>query len=142
MERLKYKLQANHKWKELKITPVKLPVVTKFNNGYPLSVQTNPATNISFNSAQLNGFLLGDNGQACLCYFQWGLTNAYGHTTSNAFTGFAFANFHIVINGLTANTTYHFRAVGNDQHGHFAYGADLNFTTNAAPVVTGGGILA
>jgi phosphodiesterase/alkaline phosphatase D-like protein len=95
----------------------------------PPSAATNDATNISTNSAQLNGELssLGTVGSVSVS-FEWGLTKSYGNETipeSQTATG----KYSAILSGLSPNTTYHFRAkvVGDDT----TYGADAQFTTGA-----------
>ncbi|MDM7999348.1 MAG: fibronectin type III domain-containing protein [Dehalococcoidia bacterium] len=98
----------------------------------PPSVTTGVAANLAATSATLNGYLeaLGTAGTVSVS-FEWGAGTSYGSetaaqplTTAGAFT----AN----LTGLTANTTYHFRAkaVG---HGDAVYGQDVTFTTAALP---------
>jgi hypothetical protein len=98
------------------------------------SVATNDATNISTNSARLNGELssLGTAGSVSVS-FEWGLAQSYGNeTTPESKT--ATDEYGAPLSGLSPNTTYHFRAkaVG---HGT-TYGADAQFTTGTtAPSV-------
>jgi len=95
------------------------------------TVDTIAATNITDNSAQLNG-MLNAGGNAFSCGFQWGLTNAYGETTVDASETGSYSN---TISPLSPNTTYHFRAfaiIGLNT----IYGADMIFTTLALPSIT------
>jgi hypothetical protein len=91
------------------------------------TVNTDPAANIQTGSAQLNGNLSNDGGEACTCGFQWGLTVAYGNTTptTSQITG---ETFDQVINVLVPGTTYHYRAFATNSAGT-AYGSDLTFST-------------
>lgn len=91
------------------------------------TVTTNPATDITSNSAILNGTLDNDGGEACVCGFEWGETEAYGNTTptQSKAEGESFAQ---QITGLTPDTTYHFRAFATNIIGT-GYGADRTFTT-------------
>ena len=91
------------------------------------TVTTNPATLISQVSATLNGLLNDDGGEACACGFEWGLTDAYGHTTltESKVTGESSSR---AIGGLTPGTTYHFRAFATNSAGT-GYGADRSFTS-------------
>jgi hypothetical protein len=97
------------------------------------TVETDPATDIAAISATLNGLLDNDGGENCDCGFEWGLTNAYGHTTGtlSKATGEAFAQG---IGGLSPGTTYHFRAFATNSAGT-SYGADTTFITSGAPPV-------
>lgn len=96
---------------------------------------TLPATNITTNSAMLNGQLLDMAGMASYtAYFDYGLTTAYGNTVSfgvMAAPGLLSAN----ATGLFSGTTYHFRAVAVSTN-ITLYGGDLTFTTSGQP---GGG---
>ena len=97
----------------------------------PPSAATNSAGNITTTSAALNGYLddLG-TAESVTVSFEWGLTTAYGNvTTPEAKT--TTGTFSADLSGLTAKTTYHFRAkaVG---HGT-AYGYDRTFTTLTIP---------
>jgi hypothetical protein len=91
------------------------------------TVVTDAATAIQTESAQLNGQLNDDGGEACNCGFQWGPTIAYGNTTptTSQVTG---DNFNQVISSLTPGITYHFRAFATNSTGT-SYGADAFFTT-------------
>ena len=107
------------------------------------TVDTIAATNITDNSAQLNG-MLNAGGNAFSCGFQWGLTNAYGETTVDASETGSYSN---TISPLSPNTTYHFRAFAIIEEGvtelsamfistnsaGTAYGNDLTFST---PILT------
>jgi hypothetical protein len=93
----------------------------------PPSVTTGDATDITDNSATLNGNL-GDLGTALSVdvSFEWGETTAYGSETtpeSMVTTG----SFSSSLPDLSPDTTYHFRAkaVGDGTN----YGDDMNFTT-------------
>ncbi len=100
-------------------------------NSTPPGVITNEATDVQTTSATLNGDLdsLGTTGSANVS-FEWGLSADYGNETSTqskADTG----SFAVELSGLSANTTYHFRAkaVGEGT----AYGQDEQFTTGIMP---------
>ncbi len=95
------------------------------------SVTTNAATNVTTDSATLNGNLdsLG-TAPWVLVSFEWGLTTSYGsETTPGNFT--ATGPFTDNLSGLSPGTTYHFRAkaVGDGT----TYGQDGNFTTSTTP---------
>jgi hypothetical protein len=95
----------------------------------PPSVSTGYATNITTNTARLNGSL-SSLGSAVLVNvsFQWGTSPAsYTHeTTAQAMT--VAGSFWADLAGLSQGATYYFRAraVGN---GTTAYGVEQNFTT-------------
>ena len=92
------------------------------------TVTTSAASNLAATSATLNGNL-GSLGTATsvTASFQWGTTTSYGSETS-AQSVSATGAFSANLTGLTANTTYHFRAkaVG---HGAALYGMDMIFST-------------
>ena len=95
-------------------------------------VGSRPATLITATTATLNGILGLDGGLACTCWFEYGLTNAYGNSTAPqgvidgapASPGLYSAN----INGLLPNKTYHFRAVAQNSLGT-SVGLDTTLTT-------------
>jgi fibronectin type III domain protein len=94
----------------------------------PPIVTTNPATNIGSISATLNGSL-DPHGLATSVYFQYGATISYGHTTpTQSQTGNTYRNISSNINGLSTETTYHFRIVATNSAG-IRYGGDRVFTT-------------
>ena len=95
---------------------------------YPApQVTTDPATEIGLVSAALNGVLDDDGGMDCECWFEWGLDTSYGNVTSplSKTTGEKFSHF---MDGLIAETTYHFRALASNIFGT-SYGADRKFRT-------------
>ncbi len=88
-------------------------------NCAPTAVTT-IATNIDYNSARLNGLgLLNNSGNVSTNgYFEWGTTTALGRVTETKFIGSASSNpYFQSLFGLTANTTYYFRAVVTNQYG-------------------------
>jgi phosphodiesterase/alkaline phosphatase D-like protein len=103
----------------------------------PPTVSTNAAASITTTSAIMNG-TVNANGLSTNVYFQWGFTTSYGITNS-ASPGVVAgtANTPVTFNPTTLlpNTTYHYRAVAQNAGG-IVYGADMSFTTNAAPTVT------
>lgn len=97
----------------------------------PPEVTTRAASNMGTTSAMLNLSLI-DTGTAASVsvYFEWGLTLSHG-STSTAGTRSAPGTFSASLTGLSAGTTYHFRArADGDGTG---YGDDLTFTTSALP---------
>jgi len=106
----------------------------------PPTVTTSAATSLATTSATLNGNLglLGTATNVAVT-FEWGTTTSYGSETA-AQSMTAMGAFTANLNGLTANTTYHFRAkaVGD---GSAVYGDDMIFTTasladTTAPVIS------
>jgi hypothetical protein len=107
-----------------------------FATGAPATaptVTTSPATGVQSTSATLNG-TVNPNNASTTCYFQWGLTTAYGNTTSvqNAGSGSSIFNATQPISGLSSNTTYHYRLVATNSAG-MTNGSDVAFTT-ALPI--------
>lgn len=89
-------------------------------------VTTNPATLLSGVSATLNGTLTDGGGESCYCWFDWGLTDAYGETTT-AVSKETGETFSANITGLSSGKTYHFRAKARNSFSRFE-GEDLTFT--------------
>ncbi|MFI5251969.1 MAG: FG-GAP-like repeat-containing protein [Bacteroidota bacterium] len=87
------------------------------------------ATNITQTSAQLNG-TVNPNGLSTTYYFTYGTTTNYGTNTSvwSAGSGSASVPVNSSINGLSPNTTYHYRIVASNSGGT-SYGEDLLFIT-------------
>jgi hypothetical protein len=98
-------------------------------------VVTDAATNLTTNSATLNGNLISLGAVTSVdVSFEWGLTDSYGNaTTPQAMTGNG--TFSVALGNLTLGTIYHFRAkaVGDST----VYGDDMTFTTKSPPVLTG-----
>lgn len=92
------------------------------------TVTTTGASTIGSNGATINGELNslgGDN--SCTVWFQYGTTTAYGQTT-NTITKTTTGDYSDNIGGLQSSTTYHYRAVANNDAGT-NYGDDRTFTT-------------
>ncbi len=108
--------------------------------GTPPAVATSAASVIGPTSATLNGSLpsLG-TASSVQVSFEWGLSASYGSTsTPQAMT--AAGAFSANPTGLTASTTYHFRAKAAGD-GSPVYGDDITLTTpgpadTAAPVIS------
>jgi hypothetical protein len=91
-------------------------------------VSTVTAGNIANTQAQLNG-TYNANGTASTIWFEYGPTVALGQSTSiQNVAANTSGNFNNTITGLAANSTYYFRAVGQNSFGT-AYGTTLSFTT-------------
>jgi N-acetylneuraminic acid mutarotase len=100
-------------------------------------VTTNLATFIASFSAKLNGSL-DPHGLNTTVYFEYGTTTSYGFSTAlQSETGNTYRNITANINGLSANTTYHFRIVATNSAGT-RRGGDKTFTTlsTGPPVVS------
>jgi predicted phage tail protein len=111
-------------------TETKANYITVTAQSMPPAVTTSAATSLTTTSATLNGSLTAlGTATSDNVSFEWGLTTSYGNTTTpEAKT--AIGTFSANLTGLTAGTTYHFRAkaVGNGT----AYGSDKTFTTSSA----------
>ncbi|GAH84549.1 unnamed protein product, partial [marine sediment metagenome] len=65
----------------------------------------------------------------CDCGFEWGETIAYEHPATPTQSRTTGQNFSQLIDGLSRNTTYHFRAFATNLAGT-GYGADMSFHTS------------
>jgi hypothetical protein len=93
-------------------------------------VITGNSGSVTGGSAVLNG-TLNPIGSGGFTYFDYGTTSAYGNSVAGnpAFlSGNSNIQFSVTISGLTANTTYHYRARG-EVNGMMSYGSDMTFTT-------------
>ena len=101
-------------------------------------VTTSAATNVSGNSATLNGYVSSNNNPSVSVWFEWGTTSYYGNQTNKVNYGpYINTSFSYYISGLTQNTSYYFRAVLQRNTGEIFYGNQTVFTTignyNCAP---------
>ncbi|MBI4283332.1 MAG: S8 family serine peptidase [Chloroflexi bacterium] len=96
-----------------------------------LSVTTNNATNITSNSTTLNGTLDGLGSASANVSFEWGTTSGSLNqfTAAQVMTGIG--SFSANVTGLSANTTYYFRAKAVADV--TAFGAEKSFTTLVPP---------
>jgi hypothetical protein len=105
---------------------------------YPPTAATNAASGVGTTAATLNGTVNANNSSTTVT-FQYGLSASYGSTvtaTPSPVTGTTNTAVSSAISGLTPNTTYHYRVVGQNAGGT-ANGADMTFTTGAvAPTAT------
>lgn len=97
----------------------------------PPSVTTVGYDDVGQTTATLNGNLtdLGGEDYECEVWFEYGETTLYGSSTTHqdmSSTG----SFSDGISGLSAGTTYHFRAAASNVDGT-SYGGDQQFTTDA-----------
>ncbi len=105
----------------------------------PPTVASEAATNLEMTSATLNANLLsrGTAGTVTVS-FEWGeAPGIYGRSTA-AVQRTSTGAFRSDLTGLTAGTTYYYRARA-DGHGEPSYGFETSFTTaTASPAVTTG----
>ena len=113
-------------------SPTPTPSATP--TGSPPTVTTGTYQTISSSSVQLFG-TINPNGAATTGWFEWGTTSSYGNTTNTESLGSGTSVVQMLhtISGLSASTTYHFRAVGQNSAGT-RYGEDMSFTTSATAV--------
>ena len=121
-----------------------LPVCEAIGQGTPPYAWTNPATDITTNSAVLHG-QVDPRGFSTTAWFRWGVASAYEHTTLAADAGSCHCNFFFtaLLTGLTPGTTYLFRTAASNLYGAalypgpWPYDVDWSFTTlSMPPVVT------
>ena len=113
--------------------------MTFFTGTAPPTVTTGTTSSIGTTSATLNGTVNANNGSTTVT-FEYGETTGYGRTVTadqSPVTGSIDTAVSVTPIDLLPNTTYHFRAVGQNAAGTI-YGADMTFTTNPAnaPTVT------
>jgi len=99
-----------------------------------IGLSTDPATNLTPDSARLNGSF-DPNNEETHYYFEWGTDTSYGNTTPTPPGAEASAPgitpFFADIGGLNASTKYHYRIVAVNSIGT-SYGPDQTLVT-AAP---------
>jgi hypothetical protein len=102
------------------------------------TVTTGAASNLTFNSATLNGTVNPDGVQVTDCHFDYGTTTAYelgsvpcAETPASIGSGSADVPVHADVSSLTPETDYHFRLVSANANGA-NNGQDAPFTTAAA----------
>jgi hypothetical protein len=93
------------------------------------ALTTDPATNITYNSARLRG-TVDPNGVSTNAYFQYGVSMSYGTNTSyqNVGSGNVAVNISDTATGLLSNTQYNFRIRAIRTDGTFN-GLNQTFTT-------------
>ncbi len=94
---------------------------------------TNAATNITENSATLNGTVNPNNSSTDIL-FEYGTTTSYGNqiaSTIGSASGDLDITVSVNLTGLQSNTTYHFRISATNGVGTNA-GSDMSFTTSGS----------
>ncbi len=102
-----------------------------------LTVTTVAPSNITTNSAELNGYLTLSNTTAVSRYFKWGTssTNLYSTLSVPGSQNYP-GSFSSSLNGLSPNTTYYFKAYAVNSAGTTVPASNtLQFSTNSIPVV-------
>ena len=90
-------------------------------------VRTDPAVITGATTATLNGFVVQDEAEECVVYFEWGETTGYGSVTADQTDKRIGQFFTADLTGLDPNKTYHFRAVIETPCGETFYGDDAAF---------------
>jgi hypothetical protein len=108
-----------------------------FRTAAVLRLQTKPATEITDNSATLNGALDPD-GMATTYHFEYGLAGEYTQETAPVapVTGTGEQQLSIPVSGLKADGAYHYRIVATNSLGT-TQGPDQTFTVAGPPTVSG-----
>src|SRR5437016_6238620 len=106
----------------------------------PASVKTAAASSLTQTSATLNATVNPNGGAVSDCRFEYGSTSAYGSSVPCASlpgSGTAAVAVSAEVEGLSPNTTYHFRIVASNEGGRGS-GSDQGLTTlpNAPSVKT------
>ncbi len=91
--------------------------VTYASSGAP-TVTTNPATYITKTTAQLNGYLDADGGEACTVWFYYSVNGSGTYNVTANQTGKVTGDSFITsLSGLTANTLYNYSAAAWNSFG-------------------------
>jgi phosphodiesterase/alkaline phosphatase D-like protein len=99
------------------------------------TVVTGQATSVGATSAVVSG-KVDPGGEETSWYAEYGTTTAYGSRTTarSAGNGTAQVDVGAELRSLTTGATYHYRVVATNASGT-SRGADITFTTRAAPAV-------
>jgi hypothetical protein len=98
---------------------------------------TEPATEVTYNTATLNGSVDTDGFPSDSCVFEYGETTAYGRATEchpKEIESEVPKHVSAKIHGLSARTAYHYRVVLSAAE-RTVYGADEEFETGPEPPV-------
>ncbi len=105
------------------------------------TVTTDAVSGVTTSAATMNGTVNANNADSTVC-FEYGATASYGSgciaASPATVSGVTNTPVSLAVSGLTALTTYHFRAVASSLSGT-TNGADQTFTTAAAlaaPAIT------
>jgi hypothetical protein len=103
-------------------------------NGSPPMTATQPASDVTINSAQLNG-AVNPRDLGTACYFEYGLTTNYGScsATNTLAGGTNTLAVTSALAGLMAASRYHYRVVASNSAG-LGFGQDVSFSTLAVPL--------
>lgn len=117
---------------------LKINVGNDFIYEYNTNVVTTVATNVTQNSASLNGLLTSTSNNTQDVYFEYGTTVNLGSRT-NTKTVSGNANFTEYVSGLAPNTIYFFQAVASGNNGISRGAIEVFRTPGYSVVSTGGG---
>ncbi|MFA6077988.1 MAG: hypothetical protein WC724_03140 [Candidatus Paceibacterota bacterium] len=95
------------------------------------TITTNSPTSVSATSATFQGAVNSNGGSSTNVWFEWGQTSSFGNTTPQVNVGTVNTTFYSVNNSLNPNTTYYYRAVGQNSGSAVVYGAMQSFTTSS-----------
>ena len=103
------------------------------NNNYSSpSVSTYSATNVSTNSATINGYADGNGDYNTTSWFRYGTSSGYlGMTTNIANRSSGGQNISEYLNNLSPNTTYYYQAAAQNSY-DTVYGSIQQFTTGSS----------
>ena len=111
------------------------PDMGAYEFGTNPAVVTTAASSIMAYTATLNG-TINANSYIVSSYFDYGLTTSYGTSIAGvpaSVTGTTTTPISLAISGLTASTTYNYRARGVTSTGVTVYGNNMTFTTTGPP---------
>lgn len=114
-------------------------VTVNYVNTYDdLTLTTNRPTNISQNSATLNGYI-DANGNNATRWFRYGTTTSSMYMTTNTVNhGTGAKNVSDTVYNLSPNTTYYYQVVASDSNGTHYEANIQQFNTNASTVIYNG----
>jgi len=107
-----------------------------FTPHFVLDVTTEPATNVTKETAELNGSYVGD-GTPTSYHFEYGPKETYEESTPEQSAGSNVGPQSLspsLVEGLQPHTTYHYRLVAKNSSGT-TYGQDLTFATGDRPEI-------
>ena len=114
-----------------------MPTVQSFTTPTPPTANTGAAELIGPGTATVTG-TVNPEGLETHYTIEYGPTTSYGQNTTSTNAGSETTPVPtgpINLNTLLASTTYHYRLVAINTLGETTYGADMQFTTTAAPPV-------
>jgi hypothetical protein len=115
-----------------------LGVDQTFHTHAVLDANTEPATNVTMSTADLNG-MLDPDGMSTQYHFQYGTTTLYGHETESADAGAGSGDISLppqTISNLQSGRTYHYRLVAENSLGT-TNGPDMTVKAARTPAIDG-----